>query len=58
MLKIGDMVRLRANLQLCGFITHIDNLGKNDFYYVFWLNHHNKAPSDFPYAPTSLVKVR
>ena len=57
MFGVGDMVRLRADRNLCGFITYIDSLGKNEFYYVFWLNHHNKTPSDFPYAPTSLVIV-
>ena len=61
--RIGDLVRLRNNKRVYGFITGIDNFNKGNFHYVCWFNYQNvidngyPPPSDFPYAPSSLVLV-
>lgn len=57
MFQIGDLVMLRANKTLCGFITHIDNFTNGNFCYVSWFNHHNASSSNIPYAFTSLELV-
>jgi hypothetical protein len=51
-MKVGDLVRLRANKKLYGFVYHITY--DNKFYYVKWFNDKNSA---FPYAFTSLELV-
>ena len=50
-IQIGDLVRLRANKNLYGFVDHITD---DKFCYVKWFNDKN---STFPYAFTSLELV-
>ena len=49
--QIGDLVKLRANQNLCGYIEYITD---DKFCYVIWFKDKN---SIYPYAFSSLIKV-
>lgn len=51
-LQIGDLIRLRANRNLYGFVEYITD--DNKFCYVKWFNDKNSL---YPYAFTSLELV-
>ena len=51
-IKIDDLVRLRANKNLYGFVDHITD--DNEYCYVMWFKDKNSL---YPYAFTSLELV-
>ena len=56
-IQIGDLVRLRANKNLYGFVDHITD--DNEFCYVMWFRDKNFRDKNslYPYAFTSLELV-